>query len=410
MCERQKEYARLLVGVGLNVQRGQTVVVRAPIQCAGFVRLCAEAAYDAGCREVVHIWQDDALNRMRYLRAADGVFDEYPDWQADKLNTLAREGAAFLSIHADDPDALNGVEPGRIVRSEKAAGPKIKEYRQILTNNKARWCVGAVPSVAWAKKVFPDKTEEEAMAALADAIFAAVRITGDGRALERWQAHIESLQTRCMRLNGLDLAALHYKNGLGTDLRVGLPGGAIWLGGAETCAKGVPFVANMPTEEIFTAPKRDDVNGTVVSSMPFSLHGNVIKQFTLTLKDGKIVDVKAGSAEEEALLGGAVAVDEGAAYLGEVALVPYDSPIANQGILFYNTLFDENASCHFAFGRAYPCVKGGDTMTQEQLKAAGLNDSITHKDFMVGTGDLSITGETRDGQKIPIFVNGKFAI
>jgi aminopeptidase len=256
--------------------------------------------------------------------------------------------------------------------------------------------------------VFPDAEPDDAIDLLWDAIFNAVRVTDDTDAVEEWRNHIDQLTIRKDRLNELNLKSLNYKNSLGTDLVVELPEGHIWAAGSESTKSGQVFVANIPTEEIFTAPKRDGVNGVIVSSMPFVKDGNIIENFKMTLKDGKIVDVQADKGVE--VLRNAIAVDEGASYLGEVALVPYDSPISNTKILFYNTLFDENASCHFAFGQAYPSsIKGGENMSKGELDRRGINDSITHEDFMVGTEDLSIIGITQDGKQIPIFVDGNFA-
>ena len=248
---------------------------------------------------------------------------------------------------------------------------------------------------------------EEAVEKLWDAIFEAVRITGDGKAVERWRAHVSTLQERVDKLNGLCLERLHYTNSLGTDLTIRLPESHLWSGGDGAAATGQRFVANIPTEEIFTAPLRDGVDGVVYASMPLAHDGNIITGIRFTFRDGRIVEAHADQGEEQ--LKAAISLDEGAARLGEVALVPYDSPISRQGILYYNTLFDENASCHLAFGEAYAeCVRGGEGMTREELRAAGLNDSITHVDFMVGTPDLSITGYTRDGRKVPVFIDGHF--
>lgn len=269
------------------------------------------------------------------------------------------------------------------------------------------WCIASVPTAAWAKKVFPKLSETEAIGALWRAIFRTVRVGGDGKAVERWNEHIEAMARRKQILTDYQFKALHYRNALGTDLVVELPKHHVWEAGAERTQNGDRFCANMPTEEVFTAPKRDGVNGVVVASMPLVENGNIIDNFRLTLKDGKIVEVAAETGEE--ILRHAISVDEGASYLGEVALVPCDSPISNENILFYNTLFDENASCHFAFGDAYPCVVGAETMSKEERKAAGLNHSITHVDFMVGTPDLSIVGITESGEEIPVFIDGNFA-
>ena len=246
------------------------------------------------------------------------------------------------------------------------------------------------------------------MESLWEAIFKAVRITGDGQSVRRWQEHLENLSRRKEKLNALRLKTLHYTNSLGTDLTVELPQDHIWEAGDDCTSAGQPFVANMPTEELFTAPLRTGANGVVVASLPLVHDGNIISGFRMTVEEGKIVSVSAEQGQK--VLEAAISVDEGACYFGEVALVPYDSPISNQKLLFYNTLFDENAACHIAFGEAYPCIEGGRDMDKEQLKARGLNDSVTHVDFMVGTADLSIVGTTRDGREVPIFVNGNFAL
>ena len=407
MDEKLQEYARLLVQVGLNVQKGQTLVISSPVECAFFARLCAAEAYDAGCREVVMNWSDDALGRMKYLHAEDSVFDTVPLWRRHFYNDYALEGAAYLAISASDPENLKGVDPGRLVRSQQASGKALKDFDRLQMCSGFPWCIASIPIPAWARKVFPALPEDEAMENLWEAIFRAVRISGDGRAVEKWQAHLDTLARRVERLNALDLKSLHYTNSLGTDLTVELPEGCVWEAGNDETLSGVPFIANIPTEEIFTAPLKTGVNGVVCASLPLAHDGHIIDKFRFVVQEGRIVEAHAEEGEEA--LKAAVSVDEGAAYFGEVALVPYDSPISNQKILFYNTLFDENAACHIAFGEAYPCIRGGRQMTKEQLKERGLNDSITHVDFMVGTADLNITGTTRDGREVPVFINGNFS-
>ncbi len=409
MEEQFKEYAKLLVEVGVNIQPGQNLVIASPVECAWFARLCAQAAYDAGCREVIMDWNDGPLARMKYLHAADDVFDSYPGWRADFCNGFAREGTAHLIIAADDPENLKGVPQDRITRSQRSAGKALAEFRRLQMCNGFPWCIAAIPVPAWARKVFPDRSEEEAMSGLWSAILSAVRVQGRGDAVERWREHLDTLKTRVDKLNGLDLESLHYTNRLGTDLVIRLPEDHVWAGGNGVSAAGVPFIANIPTEEIFTAPLKEGIDGVVYASMPLSHRGNLIDKFWMKVQRGKIVEVHAEVGEEA--LQAAISVDEGASYFGEVALVPYDSPISNQRLLFYETLFDENASCHLAFGEAYSeCIKGGTEMSKEELKECGLNDSITHVDFMVGTADLSITGQTWDGREVPIFVNGNFVI
>lgn len=408
MEAKLREYAKLLIEVGLNVQRGQTLVISCPVDCAYFARLCANAAYDVGCREVVMRWRDDELNRARYLRAADGVFDEFPAWMADMMNGYAAEGAAFLSIAASDPEALRGVDPDRLLRSANAENA-IRPYVDAMMANVCPWCVASIPIPSWAKKVFPNDTEKDAMAKLWDAILLSVRVSGAGDAVERWRAHVAQLRARVDKLNALHFVSLHYQNSLGTDLTIRLPEKHVWSGGSNNCRAGYPFVANMPTEEVFTAPQRDGIDGVVYAAMPLVHNGNIISDFHFVIKNGKIVEAHAAQGED--ILNAAISEDEGASYFGEVALVPYDSPISNQKLLFYNTLFDENAACHLAFGEAYPeCVEGGEEMTKEELRAAGLNDSQTHVDFMIGTSDLSITGLTADGREVPVFVDGNFAL
>ena len=407
MEEKLQEYARLLVRVGLNVQRGQTLVISSPVECAYFARLCAAEAYAAGCKEVVMNWHDEALGRMKYLYADDAVFDDVPLWRRHFFNDYAQEGAAYLAISASDPENLKGVDGSRIIRAQQASGKALKEFDRLQMCSGFPWCIASIPIPSWAKTVFPEDGEERAMERLWDAIFRAVRISGDGKAVEKWQAHLKTLHARMEKLNALKFKSLHYTNALGTDLTVELPEGHIWEAGNDVTLSGQEYIANIPTEELFTSPLKTGVNGVVYASLPLVHDGNIIDGFRFVVKDGKIVEARARQGEET--LQAAIAVDEGASYFGEVALVPYDSPISNQKILFYNTLFDENAACHIAFGEAYPCLEGGQKMTKEELKARGLNDSITHVDFMVGTPDLQIVGTTHDGREIPVFENGNFA-
>jgi aminopeptidase len=407
MEEKLQEYARLLIQVGLNVQKGQTLVISSPVECAFFARMCAQEAYDIGCREVVMNWHDDALGRMKYLHAEDAVFDTVPLWRRHFFNDYAQEGAAYLAISAADPENLKGVDGKRIVRAQQASGKALKEFDRLQMCGGFPWCIASIPIPSWAKTVFPDAAEDEAMEKLWDAIFKAVRISGDGTCVEKWHAHIATLAERLEKMNELNFKSLHYTNSLGTDLVVELPEGHVWEAGNDVTLSGQTYIANIPTEELFTSPLKTGVNGVVYSALPLVHDGNIIDRFHFVVKDGKIIEAHAEKGEET--LKGAIAVDEGASFFGEVALVPYDSPISNQKILFYNTLFDENAACHIAFGEAYPCLKGGQQMTKEELKARGLNDSITHVDFMVGTPDLSIVGTTHDGREIPVFVNGNFA-
>ena len=405
---RLKEYAHLLVEVGLNLRPGQTPRINAPLEAAPLVRLCVEACYDRGARDILVDWNDDEVTRLKYLRADEAVFSEYPSYSKAKMDWLLEKKAPSLSFSGGDPELFKGVDPARLQSWQRAAGEPTRPYFNAMTANQFQWCVGSWPIRAWAEKVFPDKKGGDAIDALWDAIFSVCRITGDGRGVERWQEHVAATARRAKALNEYQFLSLRYTNSLGTDLTVRLPENHVWTGGSDSTPEGTEFVPNIPTEEIFTAPRWDGVDGRVYGSMPLSLSGNLVKDFRLDFKDGRIVDVHAAEGEE--YLRRAIDTDEGSHYLGEVALVPYDSPIRNTGLLFYNTLFDENASCHLAFGEAYPsCVRGGEDMSGEEQKAAGLNRSITHVDFMVGTADLSVVGTTRDGREIPVFTDGNFA-
>ncbi len=401
----KKDYADLIVKSGLNIQKGQRMVIATPVEGTDFARLCAKAAYEAGCKEVILRWRDDELNRMKYLYADDEIFDRVNEWDVLMMDTVSEEGAAYLAIHADDPESLKGVSPDRIKRAQMASGKALEKFRQREMRNDFPWCVVSIPTAAWAKAVFPEMSEDEAITKLWGEILTACRVDG-GDAVANWKAHSDELQKHVQIMNDYNFKSLHYKNSAGTDLTVELPEGHYWAGGEEKSSSGIMFSANIPTEEVFTLPKRDSMNGKIVATKPLSHNGTLIDGFWFIVENGKIKEVHADKGEE--VLKAAISVDEGASYFGEVALVPYDSPISNSGVLFLNTLFDENASCHFAFGEAYPLMKGAEDMTEDELKEKGVNFSMTHVDFMVGSSDLEITGTTHDGEEIPVFRNGNF--
>ena len=406
MTNKLKEYANLLVRVGLNVQAGQHVNIFCPVDCAVLARACTEACYDAGAREVTVMWNDDQVNRMKFLHANDEVFNELPEYIKMFYKGALDKNCPHLAIVGDDPESMKGVDPTRIQRWRQTTGKALELYFKAQTNNEFQWLVAACPTKAWADMVFPNS--DNSVEQLWDAVFAAVRVTGDGNAVQRWKDFITQQKVLVNKLNQYSFISLHYSNSIGTDLTVGLPEGHFWTGASEIAGNGVEFTANIPTEEIFTLPHRDKVNGKVYSSKPLSLNGNLIDGFWMELKDGKIVDLHADVGEE--YLRKSVTLDEGSSYFGEVALVPYDSPISNTGILFYETLFDENASCHFAFGEAYPCIHGAEKLSSDEQKALGINQSINHVDFMVGTSDLQIIGTTADGRQIKVFESGNFAL
>ena len=405
--KKLSEYARLAVEVGVNLQKGQTLLLCCPIENAPFAREIVDSAYEKGAKDVIVEWRDDHVTRKHWLYADDSLFDTTYPWDADKRNTLAKEGTAYIFVCGDDPENLKGVDPEKIRRRGIARGRDMKTFLDLETSNGFTWCIVAAPVKSWADKVFPG--EADSVEKLWEAIFDAVRINGDGKAAQMWQNHCDRLEEICKKLNDYNFSSLHYINSLGTDLIVRMPENHLWLGGGDTARSGVRFVANMPTEEVFCAPLKTGVDGTLCASMPLAYNGNIIEGIKLSLKDGRITEVHAKTGED--VLKAAIDTDEGSHYLGEIALVPYDSPISNTGILFYETLFDENASCHFAFGQAYSAsIKGGDAMSTEELLKAGINaESCTHTDFMVGTEDLSIVGTTHDGREITVFRNGNFA-
>ena len=404
--QKLDRYAALAVKVGVNIQPGQTLVVNAPISAAEFVRKIARIAYETGAKNVHIEWNDDEVTRIKYDLAPDEAFKEYPLWKAKGFEEMAENGAAFLSIIASNPDLLKGVNPERISQANKVAGQAMSKYRSYAMADKVSWSVIAVPSPAWAAKVFPELDEQKQMESLWKAIFEATRADLDDP-VKAWQEHNANLNQKVDWLNGKKYRFLHYK-APGTALTIELPKNHLWVGGGSENEKGDPFVANMPTEEVFTAPLKEGVNGVVRSTKPLSYGGNLIENFSLTFEKGRIVDFSAEAGSE--VLKRLIETDEGSHYLGEVALVPHKSPISNTNLIFYNTLFDENASNHVAIGNSYAfCLEGGKSMSKEELEQHGMNASITHVDFMIGSAEMDIDGETAEGTKEPIFRNGNWA-
>ncbi|GFR38135.1 aminopeptidase [Insulibacter thermoxylanivorax] len=402
-----EKYARLAVEVGVNVQPGQTLVVTAPLVAADYVRLVVKRAYEVGAKYVHVDWHDDEVTRLRYELAPEDSFAEYPImWRAKGWQQMAEENAAFLSIVAANPDLLKGIDPVRIQQANKALGSAMQPFRTYTMADKVSWSIVAVPSQVWADKVFPDLPESKRVDALWDAIFKATRIDQEDP-IQAWREHTKVLDSKAERLNERRYRALHFK-APGTDLTIELPEGHIWVSAGSYNEKGTLFIANMPTEEVFTAPKRDGINGTVSSTKPLSYGGNLIEGIKLTFKDGKIVDFSADKGYET--LKGLIETDEGSRSLGEVALVPHVSPISQTNLIFYNTLFDENASNHLAIGKGYAfCIEGGKSMSADELKEKGINDSLVHVDFMIGSADMDIDGILPDGSREPVFRGGNWA-
>lgn len=404
--DKLTRYAELAVKVGVNIQPNQQLYIAASLEAAPLVRLIVKKAYETGAKQVFVDWNDDEVSRLRFEMAPEDSFSEFPSWKVQEREQLAEQGAAFMSIVSQSPDLLKGIDSKRIAAFQKATGQALNKYRQYVQSDKISWTVLAAPSKAWAAKVFPDVQEEQQVEALWDAILKAVRADLD-EPIEAWKEHDELLHTKVDYLNGKKYAKLHYTSPE-TDLEVALPTGHLWCGAGSINEKGDAFMANMPTEEVFTVPQKDGVNGYVSSTKPLSYGGNIIDEFKVTFKDGRITEVAAKQGED--VLKQLVDTDEGSHYLGEVALVPHQSPISASNILFYNTLFDENASNHFAIGSAYSfCLEGGKKMSSEELLKHGLNQSITHVDFMVGSEKMDIDGILEDGTREPIFRNGNWA-
>jgi len=400
-------YVKLGVRIGVNIQPGQPLVIQAPTEAAEVVRLAAKEAYAAGARHVHVEWNDDGLTRIRHEMAPEESFADGPKLRMNNYEQLIEQNAAFLSLVSANPDLLSGIDPNRIAKSQKATREAMAKYSEGARKEKFSWSILAVASDVWAKKVFPDAPEDQRVRLLWEAIFRATR-ADQPDPVAAWKEHIEKLQSRSAYLNEKRYHALHYQ-APGTDLMLELADDHLWVAADSLNEKGTLFVANMPTEEVFTAPKRNGVNGTVRSTKPLNYSGNLIDDFTLTFKDGRIVNVTAAKGEET--LKRLIETDEGAAFLGEAALVPHQSPISQMGVIFFNTLFDENASNHLAIGAGYAfTVKGGKTMSKEELAAKGVNDSLVHVDFMIGSDQMNIDGVAVDGKREPIFRGGNWVI
>ena len=401
-----KKYAELAIRKGVNIQKGQSLIINASIYAVDMARACVKEAYAAGAKQVVVFYNDEKISREHYLHQDVETLCNVHPWQVDCRLDYFKEGAAILHIISELPNIYAGVDASKVNQANLAFSKVSGELKAYTLKSKVQWCIVAVPNQEWAEKVFPN--EENAMEKLWTAILDCAHVREDNDPIQEWNDMIDHFDSRLSIMNEHNFKALRFKNSIGTDLEVGLVENHVWAGGCEVAGNGVPFEPNIPTEEIFCMPSKYQVNGKVVSSKPLNYNGGVIDNFTITFKDGKAIDFDAECGKE--YLEQLITFDEGSPYLGEVALVPYHSPISESGILFYNTLFDENASCHLALGAAYPMnVKGGNDMSKEELAAAGANDSMTHVDFMFGTSDMSVVGIKADGSEVDIFVNGDFA-
>ncbi|MCK9471518.1 MAG: aminopeptidase [Bacilli bacterium] len=403
--EKLNKYARLAIEVGVNLQKGQLLMINSPVDCKEFTRMLVENAYKVGASDVIVRWNDDIIGKYFYDYASMEKIKEIPNYLVEQMKYVVENNAAVVSISAPTPGLLKDVEPEKLQARSKASHEKLSFYQKHMMANGAQWVVIAYPTEAWANKVF--ENDSSAFEKLLDAILVASRVTDDNDPVKEWHTHMDNLAKHNKMLNDYAFKSLHFKNSIGTDLTVELVDGHIWAGGGEHTKGGVYFCPNIPTEETFTMPHKAGVNGRVYSTKPLNYQGKLIDEFWLEFKDGKVVDFDA--KKERETLKGLLELDEGSSRLGEVALISHDSPISNTNILFFNTLFDENASCHLALGNAYPMnIKDGIGMEEEKLEEKGYNKSMAHVDFMFGSSDMEIVGTTKAGEKIQVFKNGNF--
>ena len=400
-----REYARLIVRCGVNVQKGQEVLIYADLDQPEFVQMVVEEAYKAKAKKVTVDWDYQPLQKLHVRHQSVKTLGEVTEWQKAKLQHFVDVVPCRIHLVSEDPDGLKGINMEKLAKARQLRYPIVKPYHDQL-ENKDQWCIAAVPGAAWAKKVFPGMRTSAAMEKLWEAILYTSRVTDDP--VKAWQEHNADLHDRCAYLNSLNIRSLHYTADNGTDLTVGMIPEGEWKGGGDTSLQGIFFNPNIPTEECFISPKRGQAEGIVYSTKPLSYQGQLIENFSVRFENGKAVEVKAEKGEE--LLKTMISMDGGAAYLGECALVPQRSPIAESGILFYNTLFDENAACHLALGMGFAdTIKDFQNKTLEEFRELGINDSMIHEDFMIGCDSLDIDGICEDGKVVPIFRGGNWA-
>lgn len=403
-----KLYAELIVNKALNIKDGSILRIKANTENLPFAREVAKMAYEKGAAEVKVNIRDEGLERLNMENMSEERLEHFGEYNLDEAVDYAEDGCFYLSITGGDPDLFKGIDPKRIAKRSKAVGKVMKPSMKYTMNDMNSWCVVGYPTVKWAKKVFPDLSDEDAVEKLKEAIFKTVRLDREDP-MAAWDEHLEKLESRGKKLNEFELDRLHYKTAKGTDITIGLPEGHVWMGAVSEDDRKNIFLPNLPTEEIFTAPDKNRIDGVVYSTKPLNLSGTIVDEFKVVFEKGKAVEVSAKHGEQN--LKDLIKTDEGSSSLGEVALVSVESPINRSGLIFMNTLFDENASCHLAFGAAYPtCLKGGDNMTEEELEKHGINDSQEHVDFMVGDETLEIVGYDKEGKEYKIFENGDFVI
>ncbi|MGG5784792.1 aminopeptidase [Bacillus albus] len=404
--EKLQAYAELTVKIGVNIQPGQYLLVNTSVDALDFVRLVVKEAYKAGAGRVHVNFSDEKIDLAYFDHASDEEFNRFPEWIVKMNDELIERKGALLIIDATDPDKFAGISADRLATYQKVSGAALENNRNAVMKDLIAWSMVAVPSSKWASKVFPNLAAEEQVPALWEAIFKVVRI-GEGNAVEKWREHVANLESRAVLLNNKKYAKLHY-TAPGTDLTIALAPEHKWITGGGKTPDDTIFMANMPTEEVYTLPMKQGVNGYVSNTKPLVYQGNIIDGFKLTFEEGKIIKTEAQRGHD--LLQELINVDEGACYLGEIALVPHESPISASGILYFNTLFDENASNHLAIGKAYPtCLEDGRDLENDQLETLGANISVIHEDFMIGNSEMDIDGILPDGTVEPIFRKGSWA-
>ncbi|KAB8127139.1 aminopeptidase [Gracilibacillus oryzae] len=407
MNNQLEKYADLALQTGVNLQKGQGLLLQAPIEAIELVRIVVRKAYEMGAKNVHVEWKDDELTYLKMKHAPMSVLETFPEWRKEAMTSMVKEGYAVLNIYGENPDLLQDIDGKRMAAVMKVSSEALKEYRDYMMNDRARWSIVGYPAKDWAVKIYPELELDEAQQKLWQEIFRIARVDQEDP-IKAWEDHNQTLRNAREYLNEKKYKELHF-TAEGTDLTIGLTEGHIWHGGAAKATDGVSFNPNIPTEEVFTMPHKYKVNGTVASTKPLSFQGQLIENFTLTFKDGRVVDYTCEKGEE-ALKNLLEADSDGAARLGEVALVPHESPVSQSGLIFFNTLFDENASCHIALGKAYPTnIEGGSDMDEAAMDANGVNDSIVHEDFMIGSEKMNIDGITETGEREAIFRNGTWA-
>ncbi len=401
-----EKYAQLAIKVGVNLQPSQLLVVNAPVKAAYFVRAIVKRAYEVGAENVHVEWHDDEITHTKLAIAPFEALKQYPVWKAKGYEEMAEAGAAVLNVSIPNPDLLKDIPGERVAAANKANAVAMEGFRKYTQTGKISWTAICIPGEEWAAKVFPDAPPEEGTELLWHHIFKIVRIDAEDP-VEAWRQHLAEVRNKLAFLNEKRYSKLHFRAN-GTDLTMALPEKHLWVGGGIYNEKGTFFVPNLPTEEVFTMPLKQSLEGIVSSTKPLNYGGNVIENFTLTFKEGRIVEFTAEKGYDT--LKRLIETDEGSHYIGEVALVPHSSPISNTNLVFFNTLFDENASCHLAIGAAYPLsIEGGSTMSKEELEQQGANTSLVHVDFMIGGADMEISAEAADGKTEIIFKNGNWA-